>query len=214
MEKLLLSNGERGGSENTLRGATLPKQQKQNIRIQFSGLYLASLCIHPSFLWNDQRGKILFARIDRSWGEKFAAGAQTGGAEHQTLSSFSFKHSFFSQWSRFWSDLLNRGVIKEEKKKVLLFTVTNKSWRLGSCPNKSISSCNNCPTLGTLPLSPWPLHQIMLTLATSTRASINICSNEPQIRTGSNITNGKLSTGHVTYFREEFSQIHPPRIVL
>ena len=36
-------------------------------------------------------------------------------------------------------------------------------------PNKSISSCNNCPTLGTLLSSPCPLHQIMLTLATSTR---------------------------------------------
>ena len=174
MEKLLLSNGERGGSENTLRGATLPKQQKQNIRIQFSGLYLASLCIHPSFLWNDQRGKILFARTDRSWGEKFAA-AQTAGAEHQTLKQ---RFVFFRQTFIFCHKA-------EEMEHLLEWSIKQRSDQTreeGKCcclkRDKEVEGCkdqiNQFQVFGIVPLLAPPslpvasLHQIMLTLATST----------------------------------------------
>ena len=146
-----------------------------------------------------KEAKFFLARIDRSWEEKFSVAQTGGATAHcstiklwaNALSSspLCFKYPFFhkpivkpKKWSSFrvmYGTEKSSNKFDEKGGGCYILSVTlsvcstknsqqSPSRRL-TRPNKSISSCNNCPTLGTLLSSPCPLHQIMLTLATSTR---------------------------------------------
>ena len=214
MEKLLLSNqrweskyiqrcdlASRTNLTLTYKSLTPPKDSALKSCVLVSPCACSCLqIILFCFLLNDQRGKILFARIDRSWEEKFS-GAQTDAAHCSSIklwanalssSPLCFKYPFSTKqlWKpKIWGssrviygtqkssnkfDLKRkkgRGVTECLQRCQFVWQKNSRrlsSWRLRGA-NKSISSCNNCPTLGTLLPSPWPLHQIMLTLATSTR---------------------------------------------
>ena len=119
MENLLLSNAERGGNQNTLKGATLVARPNTksltNIRILYSAPFLLSVQWSKrenSFLQElievEERNLLLHRQLLQNI--KLWSNALSFSAKH---SSFATKQK---KWSIFWSDLSNRGVIKQEKK--------------------------------------------------------------------------------------------------